>query len=313
MLTFRVNNFSEFIGQDLIKQTLKVMINAANSEKRPIDHLLFYGPPGLGKTTLANIIATETNRNIIYVQGPLLEKRSDLITLFSSINENDIIFIDEIHSVNKNLYELLYSAMEEGKIDIVLGVDGDKKIMRLQLKTFSLIAATTKFESLSQPLKDRFGFIARLKNYSLNEIEQIIRNNAHKYDINIDDESIKTIARNSRLTPRIANNLLKRSNDFAIYENKTTIDINVVKNTFKFIGIFNLGLSDLQIEYLKILLKIFDNKPASLDAISSILNENKQTIINDVESHLIMNKFIAKTIRGRVITQKGIDYIRQYI
>ncbi|QJG67278.1 Holliday junction branch migration DNA helicase RuvB [Mycoplasma phocoenae] len=312
MQQYKITNFSEFIGQEHIKKTIQVMINAAQKQKRIIDHMLFFGPPGLGKTSLANIIANETKRNIIYAQGPLLEKRSDLITLFSSINENDIIFIDEIHSVNKNLFELLYSAMEEQAIDIVLGVEGDKKIMRLKLKAFSLIAATTKFDALSQPLKDRFGFIGRLKMYSISEIESIIKNSANKNMISISDESIEEIAKNSRFTPRIANNLLKRVNDFSIYKENDCIDLATTKESLKYLGVFKYGLNDLQIQYLKILINIFEQKAASLDAISSILKENKNTILQEVEPHLLLNKFIVKTSRGRIITQKGIEYLIQY-
>ncbi|MGX9340351.1 Holliday junction branch migration DNA helicase RuvB [Mycoplasma sp. 3341] len=313
MQLFKISTFDEFIGQDKIKETLKVMIDSADKQHKLIDHLLFYGPPGLGKTSLATIIANETKRNIVFVQGPLLEKRSDLITMFSSIQENDIIFIDEIHSVNKTLHELLYSAMEEGKIDIVLGVDGDKKIMRLKLNNFSLIAATTKFELLTQPLKDRFGYIARLKNYSNAEICKIIENSALKTNMKIDPEAINFIAKNSRFTPRIANNLLKRCHDFTLYENHDVITKSMVQKTFDYLGVFSLGFSDLQIQYLKTLVTIFDQKPASLDAICSLLRESRQTILHDVEPHLLANKFIIKTFRGRMITSKGVDYISQYI
>jgi len=169
------------------------MIAGANELHQPIDHILFYGPPGLGKTSLAKIIALETKRNIIYVQGPLLERKSDLLTLLSSFKDNDIVFIDEIHGINKNIEELLYSALEDGVVDVAIGVDGDKRIMRMKLNKFSLIGATTKFNQVSKPLKDRFGFIGKLANYNNSEIEQIVRNSAIRNSIEIDEKSMKQL------------------------------------------------------------------------------------------------------------------------
>ncbi|AWX69225.1 Holliday junction branch migration DNA helicase RuvB [[Mycoplasma] anseris] len=309
---FKVNYFADFIGQENITKTLKVMLNSADYLKKPVDHILFYGPPGLGKTSLANIIANETKRNIIFSQGPLLERRSDLLTLLSSIKENDIIFIDEIHGMNKNLEELLYSAMEEGVVDLAIGVDGDKRIMRMKLKNFTLIGATTKFHLLSKPLKDRFGFIGKLQNYSQFEIEKIISNSSIRNKINIDKEAIKLIAESSQQTPRIANNLLKRVHDFAIYENCSNINISIVEKAFKFLGIFKYGLSNSQIEYLKILNTIFQNKTGSLDSICSLLKDDRHTIINEIEPTLLLFKLIEKSPRGRTLTKEGICYLDKF-
>ena len=306
---FRVNSFNDFIGQSKIKKTLKVMIAGANHLKRPIDHILFYGPPGLGKTSLAKIIAAETNRNIIYVQGPLLERKSDLLTLLSSIKENDIIFIDEIHGINKNIEELLYSALEDGVEDIAIGVEGDKRIMRMKLNKFSLIGATTKINLISKPLKDRFGFIGKLNNYSNQEIEKIIFNSAKRNEIQIDEESIKEIAIHSRQTPRIANNLLKRVYDFAIYEETKEITLKIVKKAFGFIGVFKFGLYITQIEYLKVLHEVFNESYGSLEAISSIVRDDRYTIVNELEPILLLYKLIEKSPRGRKITQAGIEYL----
>ncbi|AWX42824.1 Holliday junction DNA helicase RuvB [Metamycoplasma cloacale] len=309
---FRVEKFDEFIGQTKIKQTLKVLINSSFAQKKPIDHILFYGPPGLGKTTLAKIISNETKQNIVFVQGPLLEKKSDLLTLLSSIKENDIIFIDEIHCINHNLEELLYTAMEDGVIDITLGVDGDKRIMRMTLKPFSLIAATTKFDHLSKPLKDRFGFIGKLINYNTKEIAEIISNSAIRNNISIDNKSIEMIALHSNNNPRVANMLLKRVFDFSLYDNQKMIDEELVKKTFGFIGIFDGGLTQIQIQYLETLNNVFTKKYASIDAISSITKDDKQTIINEIEPQLLVKKFIEKSPRGRRITDEGVAYLTNF-
>lgn len=306
---FRVKSFSDFIGQEKIKETLKVMIAGANELHQPIDHILFYGPPGLGKTSLAKIIALETKRNIIYVQGPLLERKSDLLTLLSSFKDNDIVFIDEIHGINKNIEELLYSALEDGVVDVAIGVDGDKRIMRMKLNKFSLIGATTKFNQVSKPLKDRFGFIGKLANYNNFEIEQIVRNSAIRNSIEIDEKSIEEIASHSRQTPRIANNLLKRVYDFALYEKSTKINISIVKKAFNFIGIYKFGLLHSQIEYLNALHETFNDSYASLDALSNIVKDDRYTIINEIEPTLLYYKLIEKSPRGRKITNNGIQYL----
>ncbi|RMA78647.1 Holliday junction DNA helicase subunit RuvB [Metamycoplasma subdolum] len=306
---FRVTSFKDFVGQEKICKTLKVMIKSADKNLRPIDHLLFYGPPGLGKTSLAKIIASETKRNIIYAQGPLLEKKSDLLTLLSSIKENDIIFIDEIHGINKNLEELLYSAMEDNVIDIPIGVDGDKRIMRMQLKNFSLIGATTKFNLLSKPLKDRFGFIAKLNPYSDEEIEKVVKNSAKRNRINIEEDAIKLISQHARQTPRVANILLSRVYDFAVYDDKEIVTKKLVHKAFNFIGVYKFGLISAQIEYLKVLKDVFTNKFASLDALASIAKDDRYTIVNEIEPTLLVYKLIEKSPRGRRITQEGIKYI----
>ncbi|WP_412031401.1 Holliday junction branch migration DNA helicase RuvB [Metamycoplasma buccale] len=310
---FRVEKFKDFVGQEKIIKTLKVIISSAEKQNKIIDHILFYGAPGLGKTSLAKIIANETKRNIVYAQGPLLEKKSDLLTLLSSIKENDVIFIDEIHGINKNLEELLYLALEEGVIDLTIGVDGDKRIMRMKLKKFTLVAATTKFNLLSKPLKDRFGYIGKLSPYNDDEIAIIIKNSAKRNNIKIDEDSIKEIASHSRQTPRIANILLERVNDFSIYDEQPNINLKIVKKAFKFIGVFKYGLTTFQIEYLKTLHEIFQDSFGSLDTISSIVKDDKLTIINEIEPTLLVYQLIEKTSRGRRITKNGIDYLNKFV
>ncbi|WP_373441288.1 Holliday junction branch migration DNA helicase RuvB [Metamycoplasma equirhinis] len=306
---FRINSFDDFIGQNKITSTLKIMISSAREQKRIIDHLLFYGPPGLGKTSLAKIISKEVGANIVYVQGPLIEKKSDILTIFSSIQENDIIFIDEIHSINKNVEELLYSAMEDKVLDVTIGPEGDKRIMRLKLKNFSLIGATTKFNLLSKPLKDRFGYIGKLQAYSNEEIEKVIVNSAVRNLIKIDEKAIVKIASCSRQTPRIANNLLKRVNDFCIFKKEKIITEKIVKNAFDYLEIYPLGLYNTQIQYLLTLHTVFVDKFASIDAISSITKDDRYSIMNEIEPLLLINKLIEKSPRGRKITSDGLKYL----
>ncbi|TPE57432.1 Holliday junction branch migration DNA helicase RuvB [[Mycoplasma] falconis] len=306
---FRVNTFDDFIGQEKLIKTLKIIIASAKEQTRPIDHLLFYGPPGLGKTSLAKIIANELNGSIVYVQGPMIEKKSDILTIFSSIKDNDIIFIDEIHSINKNVEELFYSALEDRVIDIALGVEGNKKIMRLNLKNFSLIGATTKLNLVSKPLKDRFGYIGKLLPYNSEEIKNIILNSAKRNNISITEEAANYIAIHSRQTPRIANNLLKRVNDFSIFNKQDKITVQIVKNSFKYLDVHMFGLYQPQIEYLKTLKNIFKEKFASLETISSITRDDKYTILNEIEPLLIVNNLIEKGPRGRRITKEGSKYL----
>jgi Holliday junction DNA helicase RuvB len=209
--SLRPLNFNEFIGQKKLKKTLKVIIESSIKRKKQLDHILFYGRPGLGKTSLAKIISNKIKTKIRYAQGPLLEKKSDILTLFCSIQKGDLIFIDEIHGINKKVEEIFYSALEDNIIDVFIGPEGDQKLIRMKLPKFTLIGATTLFSKMTQPFKDRFGFIGKFSNYTKKDIEKIIKNSSKKLKIKIDKESIEKIALYSRNIPRIANNLLKRS------------------------------------------------------------------------------------------------------
>lgn len=310
-LEIRPSDFENFIGQKKLVETLQILISSSQQRKHSLDHILFYGPPGTGKTTLANIIANQLEAKIKYVQGPLLEKKSDVLSILANISQNTIIFIDEIHGINKNIEELLYSAMEEFVIDLQIGVDGEKKIMRMKLPNFTLIGASTKLAQISLPLQNRFGYVAKIVNYTTDEMIQIIKNSASILKLKLNTEIIKYIASFSNNTPRIANNLLKRIRDFALVLNVKKIDREIIDKTFDNIGIYSQGLSQINIEYLSLLIKIFKGKSVALDVIASILREHKQTIINIIEPPLIERELIEKTSRGRRITAKGREYLNQ--
>ncbi|MBZ4212825.1 Holliday junction branch migration DNA helicase RuvB [Mycoplasma sp. U97] len=308
-LLLRPSSFNEFIGQDKLLITLKTMIEGSKYRKETLDHILFYGPPGTGKTTLASIIGNELKKKVHYLQGSLLEKKSDVLSVFANINEQDIVFIDEIHSVNKNVEEIIYNAMEDFKIDLIIGPEGNSKVMRMSIKPFTLVGATTKINLLSQPFKDRFGFLARLSQYDNNQIVKILEKSSLKMNISSDNGVLNLISEYSRGTPRIANHLLKRSYDFAIKNNSKKIRIEDVKNAFKHLELYNLGLNKEHIEYLSLLKESFYNKFISIDSLSGILSINKENLINDIEPHLLFLQLIEKSPRGRKITTKGVDYL----
>ena len=311
-MNLKPQTFNEYIGQDKIKDTLKVIINSAKKRKKQLDHILLFGKSGIGKTTLASIIANEYSRNIRFAQGPSLEKKSDLLALIGSIQKSDIIFIDEIHALNKGIEELLYSVLDEGVIDIVLGPEGDSRIMRLVIPDFTLIGATTKLNELSAPFKNRFGIVFKLKNYNLNEMETIVKKLALKMNKGIGDKAVKLIATSSRSNPRIAINIFKRVLDFTIDSKIKKINKKITIKTFNLIGIYKNGLEDIHIEYLKTLTSVFGEKSASLENISSIMQEEKKSIEILIEPALIELKYIEKSSRGRKISKQGENYLATY-
>lgn len=311
-ISLRPNNFDEFIGQEKIVKTIKVVIESSKKNNKPIDHIIFYGPPGRGKTTLANIIANYSSRKINYTQGSLLEKKSDILTMFAGIEENDIIFIDEIHSMSQNIEELIYSAMEDNVIDVPIGPDGEKRIVRMKLKPFTLIGSTTMYSKLSQPIRDRFGIVFKLTNYTEEEIIKIIIQSAKTLEHEINYEQASIISKFAQETPRIANRLVKRIIDFADYYNKGIISNNIIYKTFKNLSIYKDGLTDVHIEYLKLLLDVFEQKPVALDVLISLMNEPRQMIVNEIEPILLSKKYIIKTAKGRSITTLGVDYLLKH-
>lgn len=308
-IQLRPQTFDDFIGQKKLVITLKTMIEGAQHRKETLDHILFYGPPGTGKTSLATIIGNETNVKVHYLQGSLIEKKADILSVFSNINEHDIIFIDEIHSINKNVEELIYNAMEDFKIDLILGPEGNTKVMRMSLKPFTLIGATTKLNLISQPFKDRFGFLGKLNNYENDEIVKIIMQSQHKLKINVKDKVLDLLAQYSRGIPRIANHLLKRTYDFSIKNNEKEISVETTKLTFKNLELYNLGLARDHLDYLEVLNETFNEKFASIDSIAGIMNISKENLINEIEPLLLYLKLIEKSPRGRRITTKGVDYL----
>lgn len=310
--SLRPTTFEKFIGQRKIVNTIKVMIQSSIKRKKQLDHIMLYGGAGVGKTTLATIISNEYGRKIKFAQGPLLEKKADILSLFASLNKGDIIFIDEIHGINKNAEELLYSALEDNVMDVLVGPEGDQKIMRMNMPPFTLIGATTQYTKISQPLRDRFGLVGKLVDYDESEIYQIVKNSAKELKFKVNDEAIKLISHNSRMVPRVANNLLKRTHDFAVVKDSKIIDKDIVLETFESIGLYKLGLLEQHLSYLKLLANNFEEKWVSIDTISGILNEQRNELEKDIEPILISNGLIQKGPRGRKITNEGIHYITTY-
>ncbi len=307
--SLRPKTFNEYIGQEDLKEKMNIFIKAAKMRNEAMDHILLYGPPGLGKTTLAGVIATEMGVNLKITTGPVLEKAGDLAAILTSLEENDILFIDEIHRLNTSVEEILYPAMEDGELDILIGKGPAARSIRIELPKFTLIGATTRAGQLSTPLRDRFGVTHRMEYYKLEELKEIIRRGTKILDVKYDEDGIEEIARRSRGTPRIANRLLKRARDYALVTGNGVLDKESVNGILKLLGVDGNGLDELDRNILKSIITVYNGGPVGIETLSLLLGEDKRTIEEVYEPYLVKIGFIKRTQRGRVVTEHGYRHL----
>lgn len=298
----RPQKLDDYIGQQNAKDNLKIFIEAARLRGEPLDHVLFYGPPGLGKTTMAGIIANELGVDIKITSGPAIERAGDLAAILTNLNENDVLFIDEIHRLNRSVEEVLYSAMEDFALDIIIGKGPSARSIRLDLSKFTLIGATTRAGSLSAPLRDRFGVLSKFELYTTDELEQIIRRSAGILGIEADEESITEMARRSRGTPRVANRILKRIRDFSQVKGQGVITGEITREGLEALQIDSMGLERLDREILQAIIERFNGGPVGIDTIAASIGEERVTIEEAYEPYLLQIGFLSRTQKGRMVT-----------
>lgn len=307
--TLRPQLLKEYIGQDKVKENMKIYIEATKKRGEPLDHVLLYGPPGLGKTTLAGIIANEMKSNIKVTSGPAIEKPGDLAAILTALTVNDVLFIDEIHRLSKSVEEILYPALEDYVLDIVIGTGPSAKSIRIDLPKFTLIGATTKAGSLTTPLRDRFGIVDRLELYSTKDLSTIVKRSAKILKVEIDEASSIEIAKRSRGTPRIANRLLKRVRDYAAVLGNGNINLEIAKHALNKLEIDELGLDNIDRKILETLIITYVGRPVGLETIATTIGEEVDTIEDVYEPYLIQIGYIARTPRGRIATPLAYKHI----
>ena len=303
--SLRPLKIKDYIGQNDVKNNIDVFIKAAKIRDESLDHVLLYGPPGLGKTTLAHIIANEMGTNIKTITGSSIEKTGDLAAVLSSLEPGDVLFIDEIHRLPSFVEEILYPAMEDFTLDILVGGEGSSKTVRISLPPFTLVGATTRAGDLTAPLRDRFGIIAKLKYYNDDELFEIVKRTSKVLKIDIDDDAAYELAKRSRGTPRIANRLFKRVSDFAIVEENDYIDLEVTKNALDRLKVDKVGLDETDHQLLVAIIKKFNGGPVGIESIASVIGEEVSTIEDVYEPYLLQKGFLKRTPRGRIVTDLG--------
>ena len=308
-LTLRPQYLSEYCGQSATKDNLSIYIEAAKHRNEPLDHVLFYGPPGLGKTTLAGIIANELGVDIKITSGPAISRAGDLAAILTNLNDGDVLFIDEIHRMNRSVEEVLYSAMEDYALDIIIGKGPAARSLRIDIAKFTLIGATTRAGSLSAPLRDRFGIVSKFEFYTVDEIKEILRRSAHVLGIDIDEESLTELATRSRGTPRIGNRLLKRVRDFSEVISDGNIDIAITNKALDALGVDKLGLEKLDRDILGTIIKSFAGGPVGIDTVASAIGEEKVTIEDANEPYLIQAGLLYRTQKGRVVSKSAYEHL----